>query len=50
MGLNLYVVQSQRERGAIIDVIRGALPFVPGMVVLIGLLVALPDVALWLPN
>ena len=50
VGLNLYVVQSLRERGAIIDVIRGALPFVVGMVALIGLLMAIPDVALWLPN
>jgi C4-dicarboxylate transporter DctM subunit len=50
VGLNLYVVQSLRERGAIIDVIRGALPFVIGMVALIGLLMAIPDVALWLPN
>jgi TRAP-type C4-dicarboxylate transport system permease large subunit len=50
VGLNLYVVQSLRERGAISDVIRGALPFVIGMVALIVLLMAAPDVALWLPN
>ncbi len=50
VGLNLYVVQSLRERGPIADVIRGALPFVIGMVVLIGVLMAAPDVALWLPN
>jgi TRAP-type C4-dicarboxylate transport system permease large subunit len=50
VGLNLYVVQSLRERGPISDVIRGALPFVIGMVALIVLLMAAPDVALWLPN
>lgn len=50
VGLNLYVVQSLRERGPIADVISGALPFVIGMVALIGLLMAVPDVALWLPN
>jgi TRAP-type C4-dicarboxylate transport system permease large subunit len=44
------VVQSLRERGPIADVISGALPFVIGMVALIGLLMAVPDVALWLPN
>jgi C4-dicarboxylate transporter, DctM subunit len=44
------VVQSLRERGAIADVIRGALHFVIGMVGLIGLLMALPEVALWLPD
>ena len=50
VGLNLYVVQSLRERGPIADVIRGALPFVIGMVALIGLLMVVPDIALWLPN
>jgi C4-dicarboxylate transporter, DctM subunit len=50
VGLNLYVVQSLRERGLIADVIRGALPFVIGMVALIGLLMVVPDIALWLPN
>ena len=37
VGLNLYVVQSLRWRGPIADVIRGALPFVIGMVALIVL-------------
>src|SRR5262249_4446310 len=37
VGLNLYVVQSLRERGPIADVIRGALPFVIGMIALIAL-------------
>ena len=50
VGLNLYVVQSLRQRGAIVDVIRGALPFVLAMIGLIGLLMIYPDVALWLPN
>jgi tripartite ATP-independent transporter DctM subunit len=50
VGLNLYVVQSLRERGRIADVIRGALPFVIGMLALVGLLMAYPDIALWLPN
>jgi C4-dicarboxylate transporter, DctM subunit len=50
VGLNLYVVQSLRDRGPIADVIRGALPFVIGMVALIGLLMAMPEFALWLPN
>ena len=50
VGLNLYVVQSMRERGSITDVISGALPFVIAMVVLIVLLMAFPDLALWLPR
>jgi tripartite ATP-independent transporter DctM subunit len=50
VGLNLYVVQGMRERGPVADVIWGALPFVGAMMALIGLLMAFPDVALWLPN
>jgi TRAP-type C4-dicarboxylate transport system permease large subunit len=50
VGLNLYVVQGMRGRGSINEVIRGSLPFVVGMLVLIGLLMALPDIALWLPR
>jgi TRAP-type C4-dicarboxylate transport system permease large subunit len=50
VGLNLYVVQGMRGRGPVSDVIRGALPFVFAMLVLIGLLMAFPDIAMWLPN
>ncbi|HEU5284105.1 MAG TPA: TRAP transporter large permease subunit [Burkholderiales bacterium] len=50
VGLNLYVVQGMRERGSINEVIRGALPFVIAMVALVALLMAAPDVALWLPR
>ncbi|MDP2334391.1 MAG: TRAP transporter large permease [Reyranella sp.] len=50
VGLNLYVVQGMRERGPIGDVIWGALPFVVAMMLLIGLLMAYPDLALALPK
>jgi tripartite ATP-independent transporter DctM subunit len=50
VGLNLYVVQGLREQGSIAEVIRGALPFVLGMLALVALLMVVPDVALWLPN
>jgi C4-dicarboxylate transporter, DctM subunit len=50
VGLNLYVVQGMRGRGSINEVIRGSLPFVFAMVALIVLLMAFPDVALWLPR
>jgi TRAP-type C4-dicarboxylate transport system permease large subunit len=32
------------------DVIWGAVPFVAAMMAMIGLLMAFPDLALWLPN
>jgi tripartite ATP-independent transporter DctM subunit len=50
VGLNLYVVQGMRERGPVSDVIWGALPFVFAMLALVGLLMAFPDIALWLPK
>ncbi len=50
VGLNLYVVQGMRGRGSINDVIRGALPFVGAIIALIALLMAAPDLALWLPR
>ncbi|UYN92995.1 MAG: TRAP transporter large permease [Enhydrobacter sp.] len=50
VGLNLYVVQGMRERGPIADVIWGALPFVVSMMILIGMLMAWPEIALFLPK
>jgi C4-dicarboxylate transporter DctM subunit len=50
VGLNLYVVQGMRGRGPVSDVIWGALPFVFAMLALVGLLMAFPGLALWLPK
>ena len=50
VGLNLYVMQGLRQRGSINEVIRGAMPFLIGMIVLIVLLMIWPDIALWLPR
>lgn len=50
VGINLYVVQAIRKGGGIGDVIVGSLPFVVAMFILIGLLIAFPQIALWLPS
>jgi TRAP-type C4-dicarboxylate transport system permease large subunit len=51
VGLNLYVIQGiSRGKIPLKDVIIGCLPFVACMVVLIGLVIAVPEVALWLPS
>ncbi len=50
IGMNLYIVQGVRESGSIIDVIRGALPFVVLMLFFVGLLIAWPQMVLWLPG
>jgi tripartite ATP-independent transporter DctM subunit len=58
-GINLYVIHGIRksvhaeagaESGTITDLYLGVLPFMLGMAVVLVLLVAFPDIALWLPN
>ncbi|MFG1201400.1 TRAP transporter large permease [Xanthobacter aminoxidans] len=50
VGLNLFVVQSIRGRGRVMDVVVGAAPFVVIMTGFMFLLYAFPDLALWLPR
>lgn len=50
IGVNLYVIQSIRTRGPILDVIVGAAPFLIMMIVVMALLIAFPKLALWLPE
>ena len=51
IGVNLYVVHGVREgRGKFNDVAVGSIPFVFAMLVMIALLIALPDLALYLPT
>ncbi len=50
IGINLYVVQGIRTKGEIIDVMIGAAPFVLTMFAMIALLLAFPQIALWLPS
>ncbi|KAA0892957.1 TRAP transporter large permease [Pusillimonas sp. ANT_WB101] len=50
VGLNLFVVQSLRESGNMNDVMKGSLPFVIMMLVMVAVLVAAPGLALWLPQ
>jgi tripartite ATP-independent transporter DctM subunit len=51
VGMNLYVVQGVRPGGGDFrDVIWGALPFAALMIAFTGLLILVPDLALWLPR
>ena len=50
VGLNLYVVQGARKSGRLSEVMLGAVPFVLVMLAMIALLVAVPSVALFLPD
>lgn len=50
VGFNLFVVQGVRSRGQIYDVIVGSVPFVITLMAMIALLIAFPQIALWLPT
>lgn len=50
IGMNLFVVQAVRGKGPFRDVVIGSLPFLLMMLVMIGLLIAFPDLALMLPR
>jgi C4-dicarboxylate transporter DctM subunit len=50
VGINLFVVQGVRGRGDIHDIMIGAAPFVVALLVMIGVLVLWPDLALLLPR
>ena len=49
VGLNLYVVQGARRSGRMGEVMVGVIPYVLMMLVMVGLLIAIPDLALFLP-
>ena len=50
VGLNLYVIQGiSRGSISIGEVIRGCMPFVASMLVLIAMLIVYPQIATWLP-
>jgi TRAP-type C4-dicarboxylate transport system permease large subunit len=50
VGINLYVVQSVRGEGSLLDIVFGVLPFLVSMLVMLVVLVAFPEIALWLPS
>src|SRR5690606_23754812 len=50
IGMNLFVVQGVRRRGTIDDVMIGVIPFIACLFVAIALIIAFPQIALWLPT
>ncbi|XWN30249.1 MAG: TRAP transporter large permease [Devosia sp.] len=50
VGLNLYVVQGARRSGSLRDVMVGAIPYVLVMLAMVAALIAVPALALWLPQ
>ena len=50
VGVNLFVVQGVRARGSLNDIMIGATPFVLAMFAMFAIMIAVPEVALWLPR
>ena len=50
VGVNLFVVQEVRARGSLNDIMIGATPFVLAMFAMFAIMIAFPEVALWLPR
>lgn len=50
VGMTLYVIQAVRREGTIAQVFQGTVPFFLAMVAMTGLLIAFPQMALWLPR
>ena len=50
VGMTLYVIQGVRGEGTIDEVFQGTIPFFISMIVMTGLLIHFPQMALWLPQ
>lgn len=50
IGMNVFVIKAIARDVPLEKVFRGALPFVAAQVLLIAILVAFPEIALWLPS
>lgn len=50
IGMNLFVVQGVRRRGSLADIMIGVLPFMLALLAMIGVVIAFPQIVLWLPE
>jgi C4-dicarboxylate transporter, DctM subunit len=50
VGMNLFVIRAQQPDIPVTTLYRGVLPFLAANAVLFGLLLAFPQIALWLPR
>ena len=50
VGINLFVVHGIRKDGQVLDVMIGAGPFVFTLLLMIGLLIIFPEIAMFLPE
>jgi TRAP-type C4-dicarboxylate transport system permease large subunit len=50
VGLNVFVISGMVKDVPMADIYRGILPFLAAMVVLLGILMIAPEIALYLPR
>ena len=50
VGMTLYVIQAVRREGTIAEVFQGTTPFVLAMLAMTALMIAFPEMVLWLPR
>jgi TRAP-type C4-dicarboxylate transport system permease large subunit len=50
VGANLFVVQGIRGRGSINDIFVGVTPFVIALFLMVALIIAFPQIVMWLPT
>ncbi len=50
VGMNIFVMQAQLPDVPITKLYQGILPFLPAPIILLGLLIVFPELALWLAN
>ncbi|MBD2222696.1 TRAP transporter large permease subunit, partial [Calothrix sp. FACHB-1219] len=50
VGMNLFVLNALLPDVKLTDIFRGCVPFVLVMVVMLGVLIAFPQLSLWLPS
>jgi TRAP-type C4-dicarboxylate transport system permease large subunit len=50
VGMNIFVVKNLIREVSIADIFRGVTPFTVALVAMLALLVALPELATWLPS
>lgn len=50
VGMNLYVVQGVRSGGPVVDVFYGVVPFILALLLMVALVIAFPQIVMFLPN
>ena len=50
IGMNVFVIKGIAREVPLETIFRGAMPFVGAQIILIFILIAFPEIALWLPS